>query len=120
MQTRKPHAALLASPGMGHLIPVLELGKRLVSHHGFNVTIFVVTADASLSQSQLRKVSETAYDLLDVVLLPPVDVSGQIDKTTSILSQIDMMIHEALPSLRSAILAMEVPPIALVVDMFAT
>ncbi|KAE8693284.1 hypothetical protein F3Y22_tig00110813pilonHSYRG00072 [Hibiscus syriacus] len=30
------------------------------------------------------------------------------------------MVHEALPSLRSAILAMEVPPIALVVDMFAT
>ncbi|KAE8715693.1 hypothetical protein F3Y22_tig00110160pilonHSYRG00112 [Hibiscus syriacus] len=48
-----------------------------------------------------------------------VDVSGQIDKTTSISTRIPMMIHEALPSLRSAILAIEVPPIALVVDMFA-
>ncbi|KAK8716729.1 hypothetical protein V6N13_044031 [Hibiscus sabdariffa] len=120
MQTGKPRAALLASPGMGHLIPVLELGKRLLSHHGINITVFVVTGDASLSQSQLRKVSEAAYDLLDVVLLSPVDVSGQIDKTTSILTQIAMMVHEALPSLQSAILATEVPPIALVVDMFAT
>ena len=117
MQSRKLHAALLASPGMGHLIPVLELGKRLVYHHGFTVTIFVVTTDTSLSQSQLLKLSQTS-NLLEVVLLPPVDISGQIDQTTSILTQITMMMREALPSLRSAILAMKVLPIALIVNMF--
>lgn len=115
MQTRKVHVALVASPGMGHLIPVLELGKRLVSHHGFSVTIFVVTMDASLSRSQLL-----TNDFLDVVLLPAVDISAQVDKTIGILRQMAMMIHEVLPSLRSAILTMEVQPIALIVDMFAT
>ncbi|XVF61995.1 hypothetical protein PTKIN_Ptkin08bG0180800 [Pterospermum kingtungense] len=120
MQTNKLHAALLASPGMGHLIPVLELGKRLVSHHGFTVTIFVVTTDTSLYQSQLLKISKTSYDLLEVVLLPPVDISGQIDQSTSILTQLTMMMREALPSLRSAISAMKVPPIAIIVDMFGT
>ncbi|XP_021274537.1 anthocyanidin 3-O-glucosyltransferase 5-like [Herrania umbratica] len=119
MQTRKPHAALLASPGMGHLTPVVELGKRLVSHHGFSVTIFVVATDTSLSQSQLLKLSQTSYHL-EVVLLPPVDISGQIDQTTSILTQLAMMMREALPSLRSAISAMTVPPVALIVDMFGT
>ncbi|XP_022739571.1 anthocyanidin 3-O-glucosyltransferase 5-like [Durio zibethinus] len=119
MQSMKPHAVLLASPGMGHLIPVLELGKRLVSHHGFNVTIFVVTTDTSVSQSQLQNLSQTS-NLIEVVLLPPVDISGQVDQTTSILSQIAMMMREALPSLRSAILAMKIPPIALIVDMFGT
>ncbi|KAK6237512.1 hypothetical protein QUC31_002981 [Theobroma cacao] len=119
MQSRKPHAALLASPGMGHLTPVLELGKRLVSYHGFSVTIFVVTTDTSLSQSQLLKPSQTSYHL-EVVFFPPVDISSQIDQTTSILTQLAMMMREALPSLRSAISAMKVPPIALIVDMFGT
>ncbi|XVF17851.1 hypothetical protein REPUB_Repub10bG0160500 [Reevesia pubescens] len=121
MQSRKPNAVLLASPGMGHLIPVLELGKRLVSHHGFTVTIFVVTTDASLSPPKLLKQAQTSYDdLLEVVSLPPVDISGQIDETTAILTKIAMMIREALPSLRSAILAMKVRPVALIVDMFGT
>ncbi|XWS42019.1 hypothetical protein CRYUN_Cryun17cG0132700 [Craigia yunnanensis] len=119
MQSRKPHAALLVSPGMGHLIPVLELGKRLVYYHGFTVTIFIVTTDTSLSQSQLLKLSQTS-NLLELVLLPPVDISGQIDQTTSILTQLTMMTREALPSLRSAILAMKVPPVALIVDIFGT
>ncbi|KAK8304807.1 hypothetical protein V6Z11_D03G016800 [Gossypium hirsutum] len=120
MHTGKVHVALVASPGMGHLIPVLELGKRLVSHHGISATIFVVTMDASLSRSQLLKVSGITDDFLDVVLLPAVDISARVDKTTGILRQMAMMVHEALPSLRSAILAMEVQPIALIVDMFAT
>ncbi|RVW73941.1 UDP-glycosyltransferase 72E1 [Vitis vinifera] len=47
MEGTKPHAALLASPGMGHLIPVLELGKRLITHHGFQVTVFVVATEVS-------------------------------------------------------------------------
>ncbi|KAI5353899.1 hypothetical protein L3X38_006793 [Prunus dulcis] len=32
---KKPHVAVLASPGMGHVTPLLELAKRLVVDHGF-------------------------------------------------------------------------------------
>jgi len=119
MQNTKPHAALLSSPGMGHLIPVLELGKRLVTNHGFTVTIFVVTTDNSLSKSQLLKQSPCP-DLLNIVLLPPVDVSSLITPTTGILAQLAIMMREALPKLRSAILAMEFCPTVLIVDFFGT
>ena len=44
----------------------------------------------------------------------------QIDQTASLLTQLTMMMREALPSLRSAILAMKVPPVALIVDTFGT
>ncbi|CAK7339528.1 unnamed protein product [Dovyalis caffra] len=119
MQNTKPHAALLASPGMGHLIPVLELGKRLVTNHGFNVTVFVATTDNSLSKSQLIEQTPSP-NLLNVVLLPPVDVSSLITPTTGILTQLAIMMREALPKLRSAILAMKFCPTVLIVDLFGT
>ncbi|KAF2295087.1 hypothetical protein GH714_031433 [Hevea brasiliensis] len=120
MQTTKPHAALLASPGMGHFIPVLELGKRLVSEHGFNATVFVVTTDTSLSQSQLLKKSHPIPKLLDIVLLPLVDISTLINPTTGILAQLAIAMRQALPSLRQAISAMKFCPTALIVDIFGT
>lgn len=118
MQTMKPHVTLLASPGMGHLIPVLELGKRLVSDHGFIATIFVVTTNTSLSQSQLLK--SPIPQLLEIVLLPPVDISALINPSTGILTQLAIMMRQALPSLRQAISAMRFRPTALIVDLFGT
>ncbi|KAJ6367033.1 hypothetical protein OIU77_003419 [Salix suchowensis] len=117
MQNTKPHAALLSSPGLGHFIPVIELGKRLVTNHGFSVTVFVVTTDNSLSKSQLLKQSPCP-DLLNIVLLPPVDVSSLITPATGILAQLAIMMREALPKLRSAILAMKFCPTVLIVDLF--
>ncbi|KAF8014257.1 hypothetical protein BT93_H0178 [Corymbia citriodora subsp. variegata] len=119
MQTLKPHAALLASPGMGHLIPVVELGKRLTAHYGFYVTIFVVASDSSIEESPIFG-SASALDRLKIVLLPPVDISGLIDSTASVVTQLVMMMHEALPSLRAAISTMRARPTALVVDLFGT
>ncbi|KAI6695362.1 hypothetical protein NL676_023072 [Syzygium grande] len=118
MQNPNPHAVLLASPGMGHLIPVLELGKRLATHHGFDVTIFVVAADASITKSSLFEPSRSSR--LSLVLLPPVDISGLVDSTTSVVTQLVIMMHEALPSLRAAISAMKSHPTALIVDLFGT
>ncbi|KAI3412348.1 UDPGT domain-containing protein [Psidium guajava] len=119
MPTLKPHAALLASPGMGHLIPVVELGKCLANHHGFDVTVFVVAPDSSIEESPIFS-SELTSNHLELVLLPPVDISGLIDSTASIVTQLVIMMREALPSLRAAISAMRARPTALVVDLFGT
>ncbi|KAJ0098138.1 hypothetical protein Patl1_28877 [Pistacia atlantica] len=74
VQTTKIHAALLASPGIGHLVPVLELGKRLVTQLDFQVTIFVVGAEPSVLESQLQNFPKSS--IFNVVSLPPVDISG--------------------------------------------
>ncbi|VAI43682.1 unnamed protein product [Triticum turgidum subsp. durum] len=36
---RAPHVALLSSPGMGHVVPVAELARRLHAEHGFTATV---------------------------------------------------------------------------------
>ncbi|KAI3437431.1 Glycosyltransferase [Psidium guajava] len=115
----KTHIALLASPGMGHLIPVLELGQRFAVHHRFLVTIFVVTTDASAAQSQLPLYS-SYRDLLDIVFLPPVDVSSLVTDSTTILSQLVLIMRHAMPILRTEIKALKPRPSALVADLFGT
>ncbi|KAI3412350.1 Glycosyltransferase [Psidium guajava] len=117
MQNAKPHAVLLASPGMGHFIPVVELGKRLATHHDLEVTIFVVAADASITESPLFKPPRTPNPL-NLVLLPPVDISALVDSTTSVVIQLMIMMRESLPLLRAAFAAMKNRPAALIVDLF--
>ena len=121
MQSTKPHVALLASPGMGHLIPVLELAKRLVSHQSFKVTVFVVAADhASIANSQLLQSPSGSKDLLDIILLPCIDLSNIVEPDVSFITKIVIMMLESLPFLRSEISKMEFRPTALVVDLFGT
>ncbi|XP_007047011.2 PREDICTED: UDP-glycosyltransferase 72E1 [Theobroma cacao] len=114
-KVKKPHAALLASPGMGHLIPVLELGKRMVTHHDFLVTVFVVASDPA-STSLLK--SPTPNDDLGIIALPSVDISGLVDPKAPLVAKLLVLMRESLPSLRSSIAAMKCRPTALVVDLF--
>ncbi|KAJ4714468.1 Glycosyltransferase, partial [Melia azedarach] len=118
-QITKPHAALLASPGMGHLIPVLELGKRLVTHHNLHVTVFVVANDTSVEQLS-GLLNSPDQDVLNIILLPPVDISGLVGPRASVVTKIVVLMHESLPVLRSTISAMKFRPTALFVDLFAT
>ncbi|KAH7566450.1 hypothetical protein ACOSP7_022943 [Xanthoceras sorbifolium] len=116
----KPHVALLASPGMGHVIPVLELGKRLSTHHNLHVTVFVVACDNSLQQTSQLLNSTNHENLLDILLLRSGDISGLVDSDASIVTKILVMMRVSLSSLRSAISAMKCRPTALIVDLFGT
>ncbi|KAK9011777.1 hypothetical protein V6N11_039859 [Hibiscus sabdariffa] len=120
MESIKPHIALLASPGMGHLIPVLELAKRLVSHQSFKVTVFVVAIDhASITNTQLLQSPAGSDDdgLLDIVLVPFLDIVGS---DITIVEKIVATMRRSLSFLRTEISKMEILPIALVVDLFGT
>ncbi|TKY70479.1 UDP-glycosyltransferase 72E1 [Spatholobus suberectus] len=118
MVTAKPHAALLASPGMGHLIPMVELGKRLLTHHAFHVTIFVVTTDSSTATSQILQQTSNLSSL-NIVLVPPLDVSNKLGPSPTLSFRILSTMLDSLPFLRSSILSMNLPPpSALIVDMF--
>ncbi|KAH7566448.1 hypothetical protein JRO89_XS08G0163900 [Xanthoceras sorbifolium] len=121
MKIQKPHAVLVASPGMGHLIPVLELGKRFVSQHDFQVTVFAASTEASTVQSHLQNSPEyTNNNLFKVVSLPSVDTSASVDTDATVATKIIVMMHESLPALRSAISAMKPRPTAMIVDLFGT
>uniref|UniRef100_A0A1J3K1D3 UDP-glycosyltransferase 72E1 n=1 Tax=Noccaea caerulescens TaxID=107243 RepID=A0A1J3K1D3_NOCCA len=117
MKLTKPHAAMFASPGMGHVIPVIELGKRLAGSHGFRITIFVLEADAASAQSQFLSSPGSDATLVDVIGLPPPDISGLVDSSTFIAVKILIMMRETVPILRSKIAEMQHKPTALIVDL---
>ncbi|XVF61989.1 hypothetical protein PTKIN_Ptkin08bG0180200 [Pterospermum kingtungense] len=110
----KPHVALLASPGMGHIIPVLELGKRMATHHDFHVTVFAVATDHATTT--LFK-SPTPNNL-DIVTLSLVDISGLVYPNAHLVAKLLVIMRKSLPSLRSSIAAMKFRPTALIVDLF--
>ncbi|KAA8531816.1 hypothetical protein F0562_006467 [Nyssa sinensis] len=101
---------------MGHLIPVLELGNRLAIHHGFDVTVFAVATDAPPTKSQLH----TTPNLFNIIVLPPVDISGLVNAGATIFTQIIAMMRQSISNLRSAITAMKSRPTVLIVDLFGT
>ncbi|GMI67848.1 UDP-glucosyl transferase 72E1 [Hibiscus trionum] len=126
MESTKPHIALLASPGIGHLIPMLELAKRLVSNQTFKVTVFVVSTDhASIANTQLLQSPAAAAGsgddgLLDVVLVPFVDVPDIVGPGDAMVEKLVATVLRSLPFIRTEISKMEIPPAALVVDLFGT
>lgn len=113
----KPHVALLASPGLGHLIPILELAKCLATKHGLIVTIIAVTNEThQIEDELLHSVSSSCPDQIHTIILP-------IDKlifsgNETILTRLSIMMRTALPSLHSLIHNMKHKPIALIVDQF--
>ena len=112
-----PHVALLASPGLGHLIPILELAKCLATQHGLIVTIIAVTNEThQIKDELLSSASSSCPDHIYTIILP-------IDKlifsgNETILARLSIMMRTALPSLHSLIHNMKRKPIALIVDQF--
>jgi hydroquinone glucosyltransferase len=66
------HVAMLATPGMGHLIPLAELAKRLAARHGVTATLFTFASTASATQ---RGFLATLPPSVSHQTLPPVDLS---------------------------------------------
>ncbi|KAB5547686.1 hypothetical protein DKX38_011092 [Salix brachista] len=115
----KPHVVLLASIGMGHLIPILELGKRLSTHQNFDVTIFAVASQSSAAESQILH-SAMTENLCEIVELPPVNISGLVSPDAAVVTQICVIMREIKPALRSAISGLSFRPAALIVDLFGS
>ncbi|KAH9711546.1 UDP-glycosyltransferase 72D1 [Citrus sinensis] len=115
----KPHAVLLSSPGVGHVIPVLELGKRLVTLYNFQVTIFVVASQTSAAESKILQ-SAMSSKLCHVIEIPAPDISGLVDPDAAVVTIISVIMREIKPAFRSAISALKTTPTALIVDLFGT
>ncbi|XP_026440669.1 hydroquinone glucosyltransferase-like [Papaver somniferum] len=97
-----PHIAILPCPGMGHLIPHLELAKRLCNYHGIQVTFFVYLTEASAAQSQYL-IAHPLPESLHVYHLPPRDISTFVTDFTDIQTRICIIIRESLPDVESYI-----------------
>ncbi|KAJ0106563.1 hypothetical protein Patl1_17554 [Pistacia atlantica] len=69
MQQTQPNVAIVPTPGMGHLIPLVELANQLALHHNFLVT-FIIPTDGSPMKPQ-RRVLQSLPNSISTIFLPP-------------------------------------------------
>lgn len=117
-ETFKAHVAVLPSPGMGHIIPLLELAKCLVVHHDIHVSFLNITTEASAAQNQLLH-SPTLPPGLHVIDLPPADISTLVSEETLVLTRLCINVEESLKPLKSVLMGLGNLQ-ALVIDLFCT
>uniref|UniRef100_A0A1J3E2S8 Glycosyltransferase n=1 Tax=Noccaea caerulescens TaxID=107243 RepID=A0A1J3E2S8_NOCCA len=119
-ESKAPHIAIIPSPGMGHLIPLVEFAKRLVNCHGFTVT-FVIGGEGPPSKAQ-RTILESLPSSVSSVFLPPADLTD-LPSSTRIETRISLTVSRSNPGLRRVFDTFEAEgrlPTALVVDLFGT
>ncbi|TKY50572.1 Anthocyanidin 3-O-glucosyltransferase 5 [Spatholobus suberectus] len=118
-QPIKSHIAVLPSPGIGHVTPLLELSKLLVTHHHCHVTFLNVTTESSAVQNRLLH-SPHLPPNLHVIDLPPVDLSTTVNDQTPVLTRLCLILRHSLRSLNTTLTKLPNKPKALIIDMFGT
>ncbi|GJY41310.1 hydroquinone glucosyltransferase-like protein [Tanacetum coccineum] len=116
---KPPYIVFVPSAGMGHLIPLVQFAKRLVTKHNLSAT-FVVPNDGPLSNSQLAFL-DSLPKAINYLLLPPVDFQD-LPEDTKIETRISLMVTRSIPSIHEAFNSMIVDKniVALFVDIFGT
>nr|UXB92764.1 glycosyltransferase [Helleborus thibetanus] len=115
-----PHMIMHPSPGMGHLIPLTEFAKRLVTLHDFTVTV-VVPTDNKTSTEAMKKFLTALPKGIDHIFLDPVNFDD-LPKNIREETMLSLLMDRSLPSLREAFekITSANRVVALVVDMFGT
>ncbi|KAL5062398.1 hypothetical protein RYX36_024135 [Vicia faba] len=114
-----PLVAMVSSPGMGHLIPMIEFAKRLTNHHNLPVT-FIIPSDSPPSKAQTTVLSSLP-PAISHIFLPPVTLSD-LPPDTKPEPLMTITILRSLPSLHQTLLSLITSHrlSALVVDLFGT
>ncbi|KAL6280555.1 hypothetical protein ACE6H2_017436 [Prunus campanulata] len=101
-QTLKPpHVAIVPTPGLGHLIPLIELAKRLLVHHNFAVT-FIIPNDGSSMTPQKKVLEAVNLQSISSTFLPPIDLDD-LPKDAQIEARIILTMTRSLSALRDSL-----------------
>ncbi|KAB1225262.1 Hydroquinone glucosyltransferase [Morella rubra] len=102
--------AILATPGMGRLIPIVELAKRLALHHHFRV-ICIIPVIRSPSKA-MKGVIEGLPTGIDHVFLPPVLSMEELEGAQPGI-QVSLTMTRSLPFVRDVLKSLvETTPLA--------
>ncbi|KAK7399505.1 hypothetical protein VNO78_10689 [Psophocarpus tetragonolobus] len=115
----KAHIAVLPSPGIGHVTPLLELSKLLASQHECDVSFLNVTTECSAAQKQLLQ-SPNLPSNIQVIDIPAVDLSSIVNDETPVLTRLCLNLRESLRPLNAILSQLPHKPQAMIIDMFGT
>lgn len=108
------HIAIFPSPGMGHLIPLIELAHRLLLHPRLFINFIIPTATGSPIKPQ-NDILSAMPENISYIFLPPVDLTDLPDDA-AMESRIALTLIRSLPALRETLTRNR--PSALLVDIF--
>lgn len=121
-ESKTAHIAMIPSPGMGHLIPLIEFSKRLIQLHNstFSVTL-IIPCNAPLSQSQKLSLS-TLPDEISYIALSPVNLDDLVEQVVGTETIVSQTISRSVPKIQEAVSSLMKTKklVALVVDLFGT
>ncbi|CAN6278099.1 unnamed protein product [Urochloa humidicola] len=119
-----PHVVLVASPGAGHLIPMAELARRLVAHHGLSATLVTFRDPSAPSAAAHSSVlSSLAAAGVSAAALPAValdDLPADAPLDTVLLELIGRSVPHLRALLRGVVGSSAAPLAALVPDFFCS
>ncbi|KAI9100823.1 hypothetical protein K1719_024185 [Acacia pycnantha] len=119
MERKNPCLAMVPAPGFSHLLPLIELSKRLVVHHPhFHIFFFIPTLGPPSPST--HSIFESLPPQIHFTILPQVNMEDLEDQAheTKIYNTVTL----SLPSLRQALSSFAPPThhlVAMVVDMFS-
>ncbi|CAN8270902.1 unnamed protein product [Cochlearia groenlandica] len=115
----QPHVVLVASPGLGHLIPILELGNRISTILNVHVTVLAVSS-ASSSPTETKAIESATSKGCEVTKLPSVDIDHLLEQNVTVYIQILAKMRAMKPAVRAAMETMKHKPTVMIIDMFGT
>ncbi|XP_075484815.1 hydroquinone glucosyltransferase-like [Primulina tabacum] len=97
-RANSPHIVMLPTPGMGHLIPLIEFAKKLLEQNCFTITFLIPTDNSPLHLPQKTLLQSLPLDSVKTIFLPPVSFDD-LPEDTKIETRISLSVIRSLPSL---------------------
>ncbi|CAD6230786.1 unnamed protein product [Miscanthus lutarioriparius] len=115
--TKAPHVVMLTSPGIGHVLPMAELARRLAEDHGFTTTI--ITYSSGISSPRNASVLASLPACVTTAALPAVPLDD-LPADARIETRMLTLVTRVLPHLRAlpAELVSAHDVVAFLADMF--
>ncbi|XP_023540105.1 hydroquinone glucosyltransferase-like [Cucurbita pepo subsp. pepo] len=115
----QPHLVIVPSPGVGHLIPLVEFAKRLVSLHNFSITI-AIPSNIPPTKPQ-RAVLTNLPSTIQPLFLPPISFND-LPENPKIETIIILSVTRSVPFLRDLFKSLigKTHLAGLIVDHFST
>lgn len=103
-QAKTPHVAFVCSPGMGHLLPFVQLADRLATVHNLSITLLINPSSSSPAYQSLLETLPANVNAITLPLPSPDSFPENVDSLSRIILTTKLnlpQIHSHLKNIQS-------------------